>query len=154
MYSRAAYVFLDDVLSAVDVHTAQHILEHCLLGPLAQGRTMIMVSHHAQLCAPHASRVLHLDHGRTLFVGTGVEYLETSFCTSAHLDSASAGGPGESPEHTSGTSTPALKSSKSSKYSGETLVASSDPNRGTTKTLIKAETRVSSKTMLYLALTS
>lgn len=49
VYSRAGVLLLDDVLSAVDAHTAHHIYTHCLLGPLLKGRTVLLVSHHAQL---------------------------------------------------------------------------------------------------------
>ncbi|KAG8871479.1 hypothetical protein FRB98_000747, partial [Tulasnella sp. 332] len=57
IYSRAAVLFLDDVLSAVDAETAQHIYEHALQGPLLEGRTVILVSHHVQLCVPGASYI-------------------------------------------------------------------------------------------------
>jgi len=34
-----------------------------------KGRTIILVSHHVQLCAPEASYVVALDNGRVLFEG-------------------------------------------------------------------------------------
>lgn len=78
VYSRASVLLLDDVLrsafkhwshlfpltdfndfsSAVDAHTAKHIFEECLKGPLLAGRTIILVSHHVQLCLPGASYVV------------------------------------------------------------------------------------------------
>ncbi|KAG8938967.1 hypothetical protein FRC00_014283, partial [Tulasnella sp. 408] len=58
IYSRASVLFLDDVLSAVDAETAQHIFEHALKGPLMKGRTVILVSHHVQLCVPGAAYVV------------------------------------------------------------------------------------------------
>ncbi|KAG8989939.1 hypothetical protein FRB93_003401 [Tulasnella sp. JGI-2019a] len=70
IYSRAAVLFLDDVLSAVDAETAQHIYEHALKGPLLQGRTVILVSHHVQLCAPGASYVVALNNGRLEYAGS------------------------------------------------------------------------------------
>lgn len=79
MYSRAIYLFLDDVLSAVDMHTAHHILEHCLTGSIAQNRFVILVSHHASLCAPVAVQVVHLDTGCATFVGSGVDYLQSEY---------------------------------------------------------------------------
>ena len=36
-----------------------------------QGRTVVLVSHHVQLCAPGAAFVLALDNGRAAFAGTG-----------------------------------------------------------------------------------
>ena len=35
-----------------------------------QGRTVILVSHHLQLCAPGASYIVALDNGRVLFEGS------------------------------------------------------------------------------------
>lgn len=52
VYSRAGVLLMDDVLSAVDAHTAHHIYTNCLLGPLLKGRTVLLVSHHAQLVLP------------------------------------------------------------------------------------------------------
>ncbi|KAG6812192.1 hypothetical protein H0H92_003997 [Tricholoma furcatifolium] len=69
VYSRASVLLLDDVLSAVDAHTAHHLYHHCLKGELMQGRTVILVSHHVQLCAPGASYIVALDNGRVTFQG-------------------------------------------------------------------------------------
>ncbi|KAJ7255868.1 multidrug resistance-associated ABC transporter [Mycena haematopus] len=70
VYSRASILLLDDVLSAVDAHTAHHLYHSCLRGELMQGRTVILVSHHVQLCTPGAAYVVTLDNGRVLFQGT------------------------------------------------------------------------------------
>ncbi|KAK7044499.1 multidrug resistance-associated ABC transporter protein [Favolaschia claudopus] len=69
VYSRASILLLDDVLSAVDAHTAHHLYHTCLRGELMQGRTVILVSHHVQLCTPGAAYVVALDNGRVLFQG-------------------------------------------------------------------------------------
>ncbi|THU79589.1 ATP-binding cassette transporter [Dendrothele bispora CBS 962.96] len=69
VYSRASILLLDDVLSAVDAHTAHHLFYECLKGELMKDRTVILVSHHVQLCAPDASYVVALDNGRVLFEG-------------------------------------------------------------------------------------
>ena len=69
VYSRASILFLDDVLSAVDAHTADHLFKKCLRGELMKGRTVILVSHHVQLCAPGASYIVALDNGRIGFQG-------------------------------------------------------------------------------------
>ncbi|KAF9788298.1 multidrug resistance-associated ABC transporter [Thelephora terrestris] len=69
VYSRASILFLDDVLSAVDAHTADHLYNECLRGELMEGRTVILVSHHVQLCAPGANHVIVLDNGRVQFQG-------------------------------------------------------------------------------------
>ncbi|KAF8549145.1 P-loop containing nucleoside triphosphate hydrolase protein [Imleria badia] len=69
VYSRASILLLDDVLSAVDAHTAHHLYNECLKGELARGRTVILVSHHVQLCAPGANYVVALDNGHVAFQG-------------------------------------------------------------------------------------
>ncbi|PIL23137.1 ATP-binding cassette transporter [Ganoderma sinense ZZ0214-1] len=69
VYSRASVLFLDDVLSAVDAHTAHHLYHECLKGDLMRGRTVILVSHHVQLCAPSAKYIVSLDNGRVQYVG-------------------------------------------------------------------------------------
>jgi ABC-type multidrug transport system fused ATPase/permease subunit len=69
VYSRASVLFLDDVLSAVDAHTADHLFAKCLRGELMEGRTVILVSHHVQLCAPGVSYIVALDNGHVQFQG-------------------------------------------------------------------------------------
>ncbi|KAI0754233.1 multidrug resistance-associated ABC transporter [Daedaleopsis nitida] len=69
VYSRASVLFLDDVLSAVDAHTAHHLYNSCLKGELMRGRTLILVSHHVQLCAPGAKYIVSLDNGRVQYSG-------------------------------------------------------------------------------------
>ncbi|KAJ7512873.1 multidrug resistance-associated ABC transporter [Mycena galericulata] len=74
VYSRASILLLDDVLSAVDAHTAHHLYHICLRGELMQGRTVILVSHHVQLCAPGAAYIVALDNGRVQFQGNRNEF--------------------------------------------------------------------------------
>ncbi|KAG5641131.1 hypothetical protein DXG03_005945 [Asterophora parasitica] len=74
VYSRASILLLDDVLSAVDAHTAHHLYHKCLKGDLMQGRTVILVSHHVQLCAPGASYIVALDNGRVSFEGNQASF--------------------------------------------------------------------------------
>ncbi|KAI0683866.1 ATP-binding cassette transporter [Cytidiella melzeri] len=75
VYSRASILLLDDVLSAVDAHTAHHLYYECLKGDLMNGRTVILVSHHVQLCAPGASYIVALDNGRLQFQGSQAEFV-------------------------------------------------------------------------------
>ncbi|SAM07275.1 hypothetical protein [Absidia glauca] len=63
VYSRASIILLDDVLSAVDAHTAKHLYDHCLVGPLMQNRTRILITHHVQLCLPKCAYLVHLQNG-------------------------------------------------------------------------------------------
>jgi ABC-type multidrug transport system fused ATPase/permease subunit len=64
LYSNARHVLLDDCLSAVDSHTAQHIFEHCVLGPLMLNRTCILVTHNVGLCVPRSQFVVVLANGK------------------------------------------------------------------------------------------
>ncbi|QSZ36963.1 hypothetical protein DSL72_009055 [Monilinia vaccinii-corymbosi] len=61
LYSRAGTLVLDDIFSAVDAHVGRHILEHGLLGSLAEGRTRILATHHEDLVLPHASYIVRLS---------------------------------------------------------------------------------------------
>ncbi|KAG8716744.1 hypothetical protein FRC09_015283 [Ceratobasidium sp. 395] len=64
VYARTQVVLLDDVLSAVDSHTAEHIVQRCLLGPLMKHRTVVLVTHHVELVLPAAGWVVRLLEGR------------------------------------------------------------------------------------------
>lgn len=57
-------------LSAVDMHTAQHLVKNALSGPLASNRTLIIVTHHITLCLPHASYLVELSDGQTIRQGS------------------------------------------------------------------------------------
>ncbi|KAI0782172.1 multidrug resistance-associated ABC transporter [Abortiporus biennis] len=60
VYSHADILLLDDVLAALDVHTAKWIVRRCLRGPLVQGRTVILVTHNIALASPIAEFVVSL----------------------------------------------------------------------------------------------
>ena len=51
-------------LSAVDAHTARHLIEKCLQGPLMKDRTVVLVTHHVQLCLPAASLIVRMTVGK------------------------------------------------------------------------------------------
>ncbi|KAK0233579.1 P-loop containing nucleoside triphosphate hydrolase protein [Armillaria fumosa] len=75
MYSEAKCILLDDPLAAVDMHTAQHLVENCLSGSLAKGRTIILVTHHIGLCLPITFYIIELSHRKILQQGS-VQELE------------------------------------------------------------------------------
>lgn len=67
LYSRAETLIIDDVFGAVDAHVGRHILEHALTGEeLTKGRTLIVATHHVQMCLPKAKYVVLLDNGGTV----------------------------------------------------------------------------------------
>lgn len=77
LYCNARHVLLDDVLSAVDSHTAKWIFDNALLGPLMYNRTCILVTHNAVLCLPQAAYAVVLDNGRISAQGTAQEVIES-----------------------------------------------------------------------------
>ena len=58
----------------MDTHTGLHIVNCCLSGPLAQDRTIILVTHHVSLCLPAASYLVELSKGETLRQGSIHEF--------------------------------------------------------------------------------
>ncbi|KAF2434674.1 bile acid-transporting ATPase [Tothia fuscella] len=77
LYSRARHVLLDDVLSAVDSHTAKWIFDQALLGPLMYNRTCILVTHNVALCVPHAEFSVVLENGRVVAQGSPSEVIDS-----------------------------------------------------------------------------
>ena len=70
LYCNARHVLLDDILSAVDSHTAKWIFDEALRGPLMYNRTCILVTHNVSLCLPHAEFVVLLDNGKVSVQGS------------------------------------------------------------------------------------
>ncbi|KAF7978858.1 hypothetical protein HWV62_44329 [Athelia sp. TMB] len=60
IYSPAEILLLDDVLAALDVHTAKHIVDKCFSGNLMKGRTVILVTHNVAMASPIANFVVSL----------------------------------------------------------------------------------------------
>lgn len=73
LYSSARYVLIDDALSAVDAHTAEHLYKEYLLGPLMSGRTCLLVTHSVSLVLPGAAYAVVLDNGRVMRAGPADE---------------------------------------------------------------------------------
>ncbi|WPH01610.1 Hypothetical protein R9X50_00445800 [Acrodontium crateriforme] len=64
LYSLSKYVILDDCLSALDHSTANRIFFQAIKGPLMEGRTCILATHHTKLAMPYADLVVLLDDGQ------------------------------------------------------------------------------------------
>lgn len=75
LYCNSRHVLLDDCLSAVDSHTAKHIFEHCIMGPLMFDRTCILVTHNIALCVPRSHYVVALLNGKIAAQGSPDEVL-------------------------------------------------------------------------------
>ncbi|CAO2649540.1 Nn.00g069250.m01.CDS01 [Neocucurbitaria sp. VM-36] len=81
LYSKARHVLLDDVLSAVDSHTAKWIFDYALYGQLMANRTCILVTHNVSLCLPHAEFVVALENGKVAAQGTAAEVISSGKLT-------------------------------------------------------------------------
>ncbi|CAE6421059.1 unnamed protein product [Rhizoctonia solani] len=77
VYARTQVVLMDDVLSAVDSHTAELIVKRCFLGPLMKHRTVILVTHHVDLVLPAVSWVVKLSEGQVEAQGTVAQLRES-----------------------------------------------------------------------------
>ena len=77
LYCNSRHMLLDDCLSAVDSHTAKHIFEHCIMGPLMFGRTCILVTHNIALCVPRSRYVVAVSNGKIAAQGSPDEILTT-----------------------------------------------------------------------------
>jgi ABC-type multidrug transport system fused ATPase/permease subunit len=73
VYSRAQNVFMDDVLSAVDARTGQHLYQKCLLGPLMKTRTLVLITHNISLCLPGSAHVVFIKDGGVELQGSPTE---------------------------------------------------------------------------------
>ncbi|KAJ3895149.1 pleiotropic drug resistance ABC transporter [Lentinula edodes] len=69
LYSQARVILLDDPLAAVDMHTAQHLVNNCFASELVRGRTVILVTHHIGICLPISSYLVELSHGGVIRKG-------------------------------------------------------------------------------------
>ncbi|MCJ1312553.1 hypothetical protein MMC25_006227 [Agyrium rufum] len=87
LYSHAKYVLLDDCLSAVDSHTANHIFFHAVKGPLMQGRTCIFATHNTQLAYPHCEHIVALVGGEVEAQGTFEELVSAGFIGADEMES-------------------------------------------------------------------
>ncbi|CAO3587547.1 unnamed protein product [Absidia cylindrospora] len=77
VYSHAETVILDDCLSAVDIHTAKHLYDHCLKGELMIDRTIILVTHYVELCLEGADYIVAIKDGCVETAGDPLEVLKS-----------------------------------------------------------------------------
>ena len=66
IYSSAEILLLDDILAALDVHTAKWIVDKCFGGDLVRGRTVLLVTHNIALTRPIADFVVSLGSNGTI----------------------------------------------------------------------------------------
>lgn len=78
VYSKASCILLDDILSVVDSHTAQHLVIKCLGGTLMQYRTQIMATNHAKLL-DMANYCVFMEKGKVKGSGSIRDMMEGGF---------------------------------------------------------------------------
>ncbi|KAG0475640.1 hypothetical protein HPP92_015326 [Vanilla planifolia] len=78
LYRQSDIYLLDDVLSAVDSHVANWVIQKALLGPLTNQRTRILCTHNDQAIAS-ADLILILDKGSIRWTGTFQSFLSSPY---------------------------------------------------------------------------
>ncbi|KAG8702087.1 hypothetical protein FRC09_004964 [Ceratobasidium sp. 395] len=79
IYSKAEIILLDDVLSALDAHTARWVVDKCFKGDLMSGRTTIIVTHNVEMVGEVAEFVVSLGpNGRIISQGSVAETIQSS----------------------------------------------------------------------------
>ncbi|BGP41473.1 hypothetical protein JCM10449v2_005460 [Rhodotorula kratochvilovae] len=64
VYAPTSHLLLDDIFSAIDAHTARHLLRELFGSSLMRGRTCVLVTHHVELVRPLAGWEVVLEDGR------------------------------------------------------------------------------------------
>ncbi|KAF9243735.1 hypothetical protein BU15DRAFT_71860 [Melanogaster broomeanus] len=86
VYSYAQILLLDDVLAALDVHTAKWIVDKCFAGDLIKDRTVILVTHNVAMASAVAQYVVSLSSGgRIINQGTISEAIATDKTLAAEI---------------------------------------------------------------------
>ncbi|KAI0260155.1 hypothetical protein BC834DRAFT_925973 [Gloeopeniophorella convolvens] len=90
VYSSAEILLLDDVLAALDVHTAKWVVNKCFKGDLIKGRTVLLVASLADtqcaLVSSLADYVISLGGGQIMSCGTVSDALSKDKSLSADFD--------------------------------------------------------------------
>ncbi|KAL1958665.1 hypothetical protein VTO42DRAFT_4008 [Malbranchea cinnamomea] len=94
VYSKARHLLLDDCLSAVDSHTAKHIFNQALVGPLMMNRTCILVTHNVSLVLPQTDYLVLLENGRVTAQGSPTELIASGTLGEEYLSSLPTSGTG------------------------------------------------------------
>lgn len=84
LYSSSPILLLDDILSALDADTAQHVFR-ALTGPIVQGRTVVLVTHNLPLTLGPAAYVVALRDGTVAGQGTAQELMDQGVLTDEML---------------------------------------------------------------------
>ncbi|XP_025614974.1 ABC transporter C family member 13 isoform X2 [Arachis hypogaea] len=78
VYDGSDVIMLDDVLSAVDAQVAHWILHNAILGPLMQGKTILLCTHNVQAISL-ADVVVVMDKGHVKWLGSSAAFPISSY---------------------------------------------------------------------------
>ncbi|KAG8632046.1 hypothetical protein KVT40_001186 [Elsinoe batatas] len=79
LYSQAQTIVIDDMFSALDTRTAQHVAKLAIMGSLTTGRTIVMASNQPERFLSDAAYAVELIHGRLARV-----YANNAECRTRH----------------------------------------------------------------------
>lgn len=92
---------LDDVLSALDAHVANHICTKLFLGPLLQGKTILLVTH-SRRALQNANHIIAIGDAKTIAFSGKYE----DFRNSGFMDALEEQGDEQRPVHAGGADAP------------------------------------------------
>jgi len=133
LYGKPSLLLLDDPLSAVDVHVAQHLVAHALLKVARHklGSAVVLASHQLQFVNELADEVIVLSHGHVIAKGPPeaiaatelVHAASNDMCDAGGADANDKGGCGAAPDasHDDATKDTPQEGSKVAAAAGETL---------------------------------
>ncbi|KAF9942386.1 hypothetical protein BGZ65_001426 [Modicella reniformis] len=149
IYSRAGHILLDDCLSAVDAHTAKWLFAKCLMGPLMQGRTRILVTHAVSLTLRGAAHVVVLKDGTVVANGTPNQVLESGVLGDEIANEDQTIDEDHTDDHTieevedeNGTSTPVASSSVTLSAAGKKRISNGDDSSTDSTVPVKEKKRL------------
>ncbi|KAG9123240.1 hypothetical protein FRC07_000064, partial [Ceratobasidium sp. 392] len=86
VYAPTKRILLDDPLAAVDSHTARFLINNLFMGPLLEGRTVVLVTHHVELMLPCAHYLIRMYDGEIDMQGTVSELRDRGILDYVALD--------------------------------------------------------------------
>ena len=110
LYGKPALLLLDDPLSAVDQHVAQHLVREAIVRLAKQtlGASVILVSHQLQFAAGLADHLVLLSHGCVQVQGTVEELASQGLLGSARSSHGTSAGVGQKSAAPIETAVPAI----------------------------------------------
>lgn len=87
-FQQSKFVLIDDPFASVDAPTGQHIFQELILGPMMRDRTRVVVTQPLPSRLVHFDRVLVLQGGRVVEMGSPSEVMQTKAFQSLQAESS------------------------------------------------------------------